>query len=127
MIWEVENLGSEATLATGSSDGDQTQPPGAAGGLPGPLSSMYKVSGGERILLQTHRNLRIAPGEVLGKVSGGGGGVGEPSEREPRLVLEDVIDGFVTAQFARDVYRVAIDEASLTVDEAATADLRGPA
>jgi N-methylhydantoinase B len=127
MVWEIENVGSDATLATGSSDGDSTRPPGAAGGEPGPLSTMYKISAGERIRLQTHRNLRIATGEILGKVSGGGGGVGDPREREPQRVLDDVLDGFVSVRAARDVYGVAIDEQSLQIDESATAALRGTA
>ena len=32
MLWEVENLGGDVGAATGSSDGDLTQPPGARGG-----------------------------------------------------------------------------------------------
>ena len=124
MVWEVENVGSEASLATGSSDGDTTHPPGAAGGNDSPLSSMSVVRDGVATRLPTHRMHVIQPGEILAKVSGGGGGVGDPHEREPQLVLEDVRDGFVTLATARDVYGVAIDEATMTIDQAATAALR---
>ena len=41
MLWEVENVGGDVGVATGSSDGDLTQPPGAGGGEDGPLSRMY--------------------------------------------------------------------------------------
>jgi hypothetical protein len=40
-------------------------------------------------------------------------------------VLADVIGGYVSAGAARDVYGVAIDEATMTIDAAATAALRG--
>lgn len=124
MVWQVENVGSEASVATGSSDGDTTNPPGAAGGDDGPLSEMAVIRDGVSTPLPTHRLHFIKTGEILAKVSGGGGGVGDPFEREPDLVLEDVRDGFVTVGGARDHYGVAIDEASMTVDAAATATLR---
>ena len=127
MLWEVENLGGDVGAATGSSDGDLTQPPGAAGGQPGPLSKMYIRRGEEILPARTHRMIQVRHGEILGKVSGGGGGVGPPAEREPQTVLRDVINEVVTIPYARDVYRVAIDPQTLTIDEAATRELRaGP-
>jgi N-methylhydantoinase B len=60
---------------------------------------------------------------------GGGGGWGEPHTRPAEWVLEDVIDGFVSLEAARDVYGVAIrvldeDAARYEIDESATAALR---
>lgn len=127
MAWEVENLGTDVNAATGSSDGDLTQPPGAGGGQPGPLSRMYIRRGEEIRHAQTHRMVLVRHGDILGKVSGGGGGVGLPIERDPAAVLDDVINEFVTLEAARDVYRVVIDEATMTVDEAATQALRAAA
>jgi N-methylhydantoinase B len=124
MLWEVENLGGDVGVATGSSDGDLTQPPGAIGGEPGPLSHMYIRRGDEVIPARTHRMVEIKTGEVLGKVSGGGGGVGPPDERDPQAVLDDVINEFVTIEHARDVYKVAIDAETMTVDDEETAALR---
>ena len=48
------------------------------------------------------------------------------AERDPEMVLEDVSNASVTAEAARDVYRVAIDKDSLTIDAAATRRLRSP-
>ena len=62
---------------------------------------------------------------MLGKVSGGGGGVGEPFERDPQAVQKDVVDGYVTIEAAERLYGVAIDEATITIDEARTKRLRG--
>lgn len=57
--------------------------------------------------------------------STGGGGWGHPWQRPTARVLEDVLDEYVSIQAARDHYGVVIDPASMTVDEAATARLRG--
>jgi N-methylhydantoinase B/oxoprolinase/acetone carboxylase alpha subunit len=57
-------------------------------------------------------------------MSGGGAGVGVPAERDPEKVRWDVINEFISIEKARDVYRVAIDPVSLTVDEKKTKALR---
>ena len=124
MLWEVENLGGDVGAATGSSDGDLTQPPGANGGHPGPLSRMYIRRGDEVVPARTHRMIEVKHGEILGKVSGGGGGVGRPLERDPAKVLRDVIHEVVTIEAARDTYGVVVDPAGPTVDLAATERLR---
>ena len=125
MVWEVRNLGGDARIATGSSDGDLTQPPGAAGGDPGPLSKMYIRRGDETESVRTHRMIEVKTGEVLGKVSGGGGGVGKPFERETEAVQKDVADGYVTIEAAERIYGVAISEKTTTIDEDRTKRLRG--
>jgi N-methylhydantoinase B len=56
--------------------------------------------------------------------TGGGAGYGIPSERDPALVECDVIDGYITLEQARDVYKVVIDATSHKMDPAATAKLR---
>jgi N-methylhydantoinase B len=124
MLWEVENLGGDVGAATGSSDGDLTQPPGAAGGQPGPLSHMYIRHDGEEVAARTHRMIQVKHGDTLGKVSGGGGGVGNPLERDPAAVLRDVRNEVTSLEYARDVYGVVIDAEAMEVDEEATRSLR---
>jgi N-methylhydantoinase B len=53
----------------------------------------------------------------------GGGGFGDPRTRDPRAVLEDVLDGLITAEEARRDYGVAIDAAG-NLDQAETERLR---
>ncbi|MFZ1152186.1 MAG: hydantoinase B/oxoprolinase family protein, partial [Xanthobacteraceae bacterium] len=53
----------------------------------------------------------------------GGGGFGDPRERDPQRVREDMLDGLITAEQARRDYGVAID-ASGAIDVAATERLR---
>ena len=124
MLWEVENVGGDVGVATGSSDGDLTQPPGAGGGQDGPLSKMYIRDGDETIPARTHRMVQVKKGQILGKVSGGGGGVGNPVERDPEAVLSDVINEWVTVEAARDIYKVVVDKRARTIDWDATNELR---
>jgi N-methylhydantoinase B len=53
----------------------------------------------------------------------GGGGFGDPSTRDPEQVALDVADGLITAETARQEYRVAL-AANGAVDRVATAGLR---
>jgi N-methylhydantoinase B len=53
----------------------------------------------------------------------GGGGFGDPQTRNPQLVLDDVLDGLITAEEATRDYGVVI--ANGRVDEAGTKRLRG--
>jgi N-methylhydantoinase B len=53
----------------------------------------------------------------------GGGGFGDPAARDPDQVALDVADGLITAEVAREAYRVALG-ADGRIDRAATAQLR---
>jgi N-methylhydantoinase B len=48
------------------------------------------------------------PGEVISNRSGGGGGYGDPFERPPEQVREDIRDGYVSKEAAREDYGVSI-------------------
>ena len=63
-------------------------------------------------------------GDTLRTVSPCGGGYGNPLERDPAFVLEDVLDEFVSVESAKRDYGVVINPASMTIDEQATAALR---
>jgi N-methylhydantoinase B len=67
---------------------------------------------------------RAELGEVIRLWGGGGGGFGDPFERDPERVLQDVLDGYVTIAGALDDYGVAVDPVSLELDAAETARLR---
>ncbi|MFC0527320.1 hydantoinase B/oxoprolinase family protein [Phytohabitans kaempferiae] len=70
--------------------------------------------------------MEVGAGDVLVSVSQGGGGLGDPIEREPAAVLDDVRDGLVTAAGAYRDYAVVVtgEPADPRVDEDATARLR---
>ena len=124
MYWEIINEGSEAGLPTGNSDGEYTYAPAALGGMTAPLGRAYLWRGKKKTSVHTHRMYWAKRGEVLGRVSGGGAGVGNPVEREPGKVREDVLNGIVSAKVAREIYKVAIDSKTLTVDTEKTRLLR---
>jgi N-methylhydantoinase B len=50
----------------------------------------------------------MAAGDRFWNFSGGGGGYGDPLERDPRAVVEDVLDGYVSAEAALSVYGVEV-------------------
>jgi N-methylhydantoinase B len=62
---------------------------------------------------------------VLAVTQGGGGGYGNPLERDPALVATDVLDGYVSYARARADYGVIVDPASGVVDGPATERERG--
>ena len=66
----------------------------------------------------------VKEGDILIKHSAGGGGVGDPAERDPEMVREDVENELVSPQAAREVYKVVIDPATFKIDQAATKNLR---
>ncbi len=70
----------------------------------------------------------IEPGGFIGQHHTGGGGYGDPLDREPARVRDDVLAGFISFARARETYGVAFDaehlSAALAVDETATARLR---
>jgi N-methylhydantoinase B len=61
--------------------------------------------------------------EAFTNASGGGGGYGEPYDRDPEKVREDVVDGYVSHEAARTEYGVVVDEDG-TIDWEATERLR---
>ncbi|MEO0423615.1 MAG: hydantoinase B/oxoprolinase family protein [Pseudomonadota bacterium] len=67
--------------------------------------------------------LTLEKGTVIRSHTGGGGGYGPAFERAPEDVRQDVLDGYVTADHAREAYGVVLDGAG-AVDESATAALR---
>jgi N-methylhydantoinase B len=62
--------------------------------------------------------------DVVSLRTGGGGGYGNPLERDPEKVLSDVLDGYITADQAKSDYGVVIDATGQTLDANATDRLR---
>lgn len=124
IYWEAVNEGSDGQMATGSTDGDVVQGFGAQGGLPSPVSRCYIRRGGEDILIAPHRLVPIKNGDMVIKVSSGGGGVGSPFMRDPKMVLKDVVNELVSVEGARSDYGVIIDPDTLSIDLEATSALR---
>jgi N-methylhydantoinase B len=99
---------------------------GLAGGHPGELSANILTSAGNEQALprQSHIHLGVKAGDRIYHRVSGSGGFGEPSQRDPQLVLLDVREGKVSIDQARSRYQVVIDAERMTLDSTATTRLR---
>ena len=104
---------------------------GIEGGLPSVPHGVWLNKGTEEetYLGATFSNVPIKSGDAFTRPSAGGGGFGDPLEREPEAVLEDVIDGYVSIRRAERDYGVVIEAIDpeldeYRIDEAATAEAR---
>ncbi|MEU8270378.1 hydantoinase B/oxoprolinase family protein [Sphaerisporangium sp. NPDC049002] len=61
----------------------------------------------ERRILKCN-GLRLAAGDVIRCMTGGGGGFGDPAERDAEAVRTDVLDGHVSAARAAELYAVSV-------------------
>ena len=68
---------------------------------------------------------QLSPGDVIVMDAAGGGGYGDPLERDPELVERDVMEGYVSVEGARRDYGVVIDSDTMKPDLDATLALRG--
>lgn len=59
-------------------------------------------------------------GELYMICQGAGGGYGDVLERDPDLVMKDITEDLMSPAIARSVYHVVFDDATLTLDRAAT-------
>jgi N-methylhydantoinase B len=85
-------------------------------------SDMGDLGGQPRLL--PYSELELTRDDVLYIRAASGGGYGDPLEREPRLVREDVRNGLVSKETAEQIYGVVMDERSLTPDSTRTRELR---
>ncbi|MBU1341388.1 MAG: hydantoinase B/oxoprolinase family protein, partial [Proteobacteria bacterium] len=67
----------------------------------------------------------MEPGDRISFISAGGGGYGDPFERDPKAVEKDVQYGYVSIEKAKSEYGVVIEPESLELDLSGTQQLRG--
>jgi N-methylhydantoinase B len=104
--------------------------PGIAGGRPGsPNRLTLKVGSDEPVVVEhTADWVPMEAGERIVYDYGGGGGWGDPLDRDPAAVLDDVLDEYVSVEGAERDYGVVLsgrlDDLSLAVDNEATTAVR---
>ena len=115
----------QAGTVTCEGDRHKERAKGIFGGGLGTTAGMTKnpYSDHPEELYSKIADVEFEPGEVLQIRTACGGGYGNPFEREPRLVLEDVMDDFTTIEDAEKSYGVKIN-ADLTIDYVETKRLR---
>ena len=92
---------------------------GIDGGLPSIPQGVWLNRGTpeEKFLGALFSNVPVGPGDTFERPSAGGGGFGDALERDPKAVLEDVIDGYVSVNRAAKDYGVVIRPIDPEVDE----------
>ncbi|HEX9275239.1 MAG TPA: hydantoinase B/oxoprolinase family protein, partial [Casimicrobiaceae bacterium] len=99
--------------------------PGIFGAKPAQVSKAVLNPGDakERALTSKIAGLRLHQGDLLSVEFAGGGGWGDPLERDPERVREDIARDYVSPACARDLYGVALTP-DRDIDASATAQLR---
>jgi N-methylhydantoinase B len=122
---DVRLLQGEALLSV-LSDRNVIPPYGVRQGLGGAPNRFTVIRNGDEIepssLPGKVTGFKVKAGDVLVMRTAGGGGLGDPLEREAETVAEDVRCGYVSVHEARDVYGVVVADRRL--DARATLALR---
>lgn len=106
------------TLAYGL-EGKVNPPKGVRGGSDGsvPEAWVEDVASGDKRMMPLIGRYDLAVGERVVSITPGGGGYGNPFERDLSHVLDDVLEGRVTAEAARTHYGVVINNGQVDVQE----------
>jgi N-methylhydantoinase B len=119
---EYQLLDDAAVRVRGKGDMRSKCPPWGVLGGHAARTGFYAINGDE--LSETVREAALKPGDTVQVNMNAGGGYGDPLEREPELVLGDVLDGYVSIEGAREDYGVVILENGMNVNREATEALR---
>lgn len=102
---------------------NQIKPWGMNNGTPGSNNYVELIRGQEIRPFARVSNYPLQQGDVVRILTGRGGGYGHPAQRPAKRVAEDVRNGYISRQAARQEYGVALDD-DLNVDQEATHRLR---
>ena len=124
MVRSMRVLADEVML-TQSSDRREKTPWGLFGGLNATgMSCTVFGPDGTNESLRSKVTTYVDGDRLIRTQTPGGGGWGDPRERDADAVRLDVVEGLVSPQRALDVYGVAIDPDTLAIDESETSRLR---
>jgi N-methylhydantoinase B len=121
LVREYRLLADEAVF-TMRSDRRVHRPYGLRGGRPGaPSWNLLNPGPCERVLpVLPLEAVVLKKGDVFRHVMAGGGGYGDPLERDPQLVMEDVLDDKISPEYAVREHGVVVDPRRTVVDWDAT-------
>ncbi len=120
------HVGSDDTQIVTFGDGDVEPAFGVDGGCDSTLNLIELHYPDGKIVTPTSKDLiqGVPAGTIYVQHAGGGGGHGSPLLRPAVLVCEEVGNGIISLQAARELYGVVIDEASGGLLEQETTELR---
>jgi len=125
LAYEIELLRGDAR-ASFVMDHGRFGPQGALGGADGAVNTVTVWRDGEAHVpkhLSKEQDVPMRAGDRVSVETPGGGGYGDPLERQPELVREDVRLGYYTAEEAAEKFGVVAADGQ--IDMAGTAELRG--
>jgi N-methylhydantoinase B len=125
-IYEIEVLAEEGAEAFLIGERGKYPPFGVNGGGPAALNRfVYDTDTGETTppMVSKITDIKLRCGQKVRLETPGGGGFGDPAEREPARVLRDVRLGYVSREAAQRDYKLAVGEDG-ALDEVATARMR---
>lgn len=125
LVRDYRILDERGAISFGSMGGWRRRPWGLDGGHEGTNNCIEYHHADGTTSRHGRVQKQVVAGDVVRIVTGGGGGHGDPREREPERVASDVLDGYVTVEQAEEVFGVVVDPGTGAVDEAATARRRG--
>ncbi|MBN1837697.1 MAG: hydantoinase B/oxoprolinase family protein, partial [Spirochaetales bacterium] len=106
-------------------DGKVHPPYGLFGGRPGSCNLAYINEGREgQRELKAKESVRLAKGDTYTSYPSGGGGWGDPLERDPEAVRADARNQIISLDSAREIYGVVLQGDELKVDYEKTQALR---
>jgi N-methylhydantoinase B len=116
----------DAGKLTNLSERQRFAPYGLFGGQPGALARTVIDPGPDEQVVHGKQSRELAYGVVVSFQQSGAGGYGDPLERDPARVLDDVLDDYLSVAAARAAYGVVItgEGFDLHVDVPATVALR---
>ena len=119
-------LGGEGTKMIVFGDGHEVPPYGLFGGNESILNKISLVfPDGKEFVPLSKDIVNDIPGEtVYYQIASGGGGYGDPKERDIEKVVEDVKNGVCSVEKAREDYGVVIDKEGFIVNEKETKKIR---
>ena len=123
MVREFRVLVDEATFQL-RSDRQDFRPWGLEGGKPGTPTENYINPDTENRQIPAKYLTTMNKGDLYRLVQAGGGGFGDPQDRDVNAVMEDVEQEKLSVEYVRREYGVVIDPETLRVDPRATDELR---
>ena len=102
-------------------------PQGMLGGRDGGVNKVVVRRNGKDYVplhLSKDQDILVGPGDSVRVSTPGGGGYGDPLERDPELVAIDVRRGYYPVSDAAEMFGVVLDEETFEVDMAATKNAR---
>jgi N-methylhydantoinase B len=114
----------DCVVMTGNSDGEKFTNTGLMGGTDGKANALGIIRKGEDVRLRCNDVQYLQPGDLIWTKSGGGGGFGDPLDREIEKVRWDALNEYISIERAKNVYGVVIEPKTFEVDDKTTTELR---